>query len=50
MHTLSFVEMANLYVEEGRKHGIDYALGQNQNIARWPHITASREQYLDRLR
>ena len=50
MHTLSFVEMANLYVEEGRKHGIDYALGQNQNIVRWPHITASREQYLDRLR
>jgi alkanesulfonate monooxygenase SsuD/methylene tetrahydromethanopterin reductase-like flavin-dependent oxidoreductase (luciferase family) len=49
MHTLSFVEMANLYVEEGRKHGIDYALGQNQNIVRWPHITASREQYLDRL-
>ena len=49
MHTLSFVEMANLYVEEGRKHGVEYALGQNQNIVRWPHITKSRKEYVQRL-
>jgi alkanesulfonate monooxygenase SsuD/methylene tetrahydromethanopterin reductase-like flavin-dependent oxidoreductase (luciferase family) len=50
MHTLRFVEMARLYVKEGARHGIDYALGQNQNIVRWPHITKSREEYLQRLR
>jgi alkanesulfonate monooxygenase SsuD/methylene tetrahydromethanopterin reductase-like flavin-dependent oxidoreductase (luciferase family) len=50
MHTLTYVEMAKLYVEEGAKHGINYALGQNQNIVRWPHITKSHDEYLQRLR
>jgi alkanesulfonate monooxygenase SsuD/methylene tetrahydromethanopterin reductase-like flavin-dependent oxidoreductase (luciferase family) len=50
MHTLTYVEMAKLYVDEGAKHGISYALGQNQNIVRWPHITKSHDEYLQRLR
>ena len=33
------VELANVYVDEGRQHGIDYQYGANQCIVRWPHFS-----------
>jgi alkanesulfonate monooxygenase SsuD/methylene tetrahydromethanopterin reductase-like flavin-dependent oxidoreductase (luciferase family) len=34
-------QMAQLYVDEAARHGDRVALGQRQNIVRWPHIGAS---------
>ena len=34
-------QMAQIYVDEAAKHGERVALGQRQNIVRWPHIGAS---------
>ncbi len=45
----SLIEFANLYVEEGRAAGIDYALGERQCIARWVHLGDEKE-FRDKLR
>ena len=34
-------KMAQLYVDEAAKHGDRVALGERQNIVRWPHIAGS---------
>jgi hypothetical protein len=45
----SLIEFAHLYVEEGRKAGIDYALGERQTIARWVHF-GDPAQFRDKVR
>jgi alkanesulfonate monooxygenase SsuD/methylene tetrahydromethanopterin reductase-like flavin-dependent oxidoreductase (luciferase family) len=37
----SIKKMAQIYVEEAAKHGDHVAIGQRQNIVRWPHIGAN---------
>jgi alkanesulfonate monooxygenase SsuD/methylene tetrahydromethanopterin reductase-like flavin-dependent oxidoreductase (luciferase family) len=34
-------QMAQVYVEEAAKHGNRFALGERQNIVRWPHIAGT---------
>ncbi|HET9903577.1 MAG TPA: LLM class flavin-dependent oxidoreductase [Xanthobacteraceae bacterium] len=41
-------KMAQIYVEEAARHGDRVALGQRQNIVRWPHIADSRAE-VDRM-
>lgn len=43
------VEFAHLYVEEGRKAGIEYQLGERQNIARWIHL-GNEKAFRDKVR
>ena len=43
-------EFSNLYVEEGRKAGNDFTLGERQNMCRWIHVADSEKEYDERLR
>ncbi|MFT4582082.1 MAG: alkanesulfonate monooxygenase SsuD [Gammaproteobacteria bacterium] len=45
----ALVGFANLYVDEGKKAGIDYALGERQVIARWIHL-GDKKQFRQRVR
>ena len=40
----SIKRMAQVYVEEAARHGDHVALGQRQNIVRWPHIAGSNAE------
>jgi len=42
-------EFSRLYVEEGKKAGIDYELGERQVIARWIHL-GDKKQFRQRVR
>jgi alkanesulfonate monooxygenase SsuD/methylene tetrahydromethanopterin reductase-like flavin-dependent oxidoreductase (luciferase family) len=42
-------EFSHMYVEEGKKAGIDYALGERQAIARWIHL-GDKKQFRQRIR
>jgi alkanesulfonate monooxygenase SsuD/methylene tetrahydromethanopterin reductase-like flavin-dependent oxidoreductase (luciferase family) len=42
-------EFSHMYVEEGKKAGIDYALGERQVIARWIHL-GDKKQFRQRIR
>ena len=39
----------NMYVDEGRDHGHDYVLGQNQNIVRWCHVVKDKAEFERKL-
>jgi len=43
------VELANVYVEEGRKHGRDLQFGANQTIVRWPHFSRDKAHFRQQL-
>ena len=43
-------DLSRLYVEVARTYGHQFALGERQNIVRWPHITRSAAEYDDKLR
>ena len=43
-------DLSRLYVEVARDYGHEFALGERQNIVRWPHITKSAAEYDDKLR
>ncbi|MDA0821449.1 MAG: LLM class flavin-dependent oxidoreductase [Proteobacteria bacterium] len=45
----ALVGFAHLYIEEGKKAGIDYALGERQVIARWIHL-GDKKQFRQRVR
>lgn len=45
----TLVEFANLYVEEGKKVGIDYAFGERQTIARWVHL-GDKQEFRNKLK
>ena len=46
----TLVDMAHYYVEEGRKHGHDYAFGERQNIARWIHLGDTEAEWHEKIR
>ncbi|MDH3737764.1 MAG: LLM class flavin-dependent oxidoreductase [Alphaproteobacteria bacterium] len=43
------VELANVYVDEGRQHGLDYQYGANQCIVRWPHFSNDDAHFRQQL-
>lgn len=43
-------DLSRLYVEVARGYGHEFALGERQNIVRWPHITKSAAEYDAKLR
>ncbi len=43
-------EFCHLYVEEGRKAGHDWVLGERQNMCRWIHVAESEKEYEEKLR
>jgi len=43
------VELANVYVDEGRKTGRDLQFGANQTIVRWPHFSRDKAHFREQL-
>tara|TARA_B100000315_G_scaffold253458_1_gene292291 strand:+ start:1660 stop:2280 length:621 start_codon:yes stop_codon:yes gene_type:complete len=43
-------EFSRLYVEEGKKAGHGWALGERQNMCRWIHVAGSEKEYDEKLR
>jgi len=43
-------EFSHLYVEESRKAGLDFALGERQCVCRWIHVADSEKEYDEKLR
>ncbi len=43
------VELANIYVDEGRQHGRDLQFGANQTIVRWPHFSRDKAHFRQQL-
>ena len=43
------VEYAQLYVDDAKSAGFDFALGERQNVVRWIHITDTEEEFDQRL-
>jgi len=43
------IELANIYVDEGRKHGRDLQFGANQTIVRWPHFSRDKAHFRQQL-
>lgn len=50
MSNKGIFELSEVYVEEARKHGFDFRLGERQAIVRWPHITRTQAEFDDKLR
>ena len=42
-------EFSQLYVEEARKAGHEFALGERQNMCRWIHVADSEKEYNQKL-
>jgi alkanesulfonate monooxygenase SsuD/methylene tetrahydromethanopterin reductase-like flavin-dependent oxidoreductase (luciferase family) len=42
-------EFSHLYVEEGRKAGHDFVLGERQNMCRWIHVADTEREYDEKL-
>jgi alkanesulfonate monooxygenase SsuD/methylene tetrahydromethanopterin reductase-like flavin-dependent oxidoreductase (luciferase family) len=45
----AMLRLSQLYVEEGRQHGYDYALGERQCAVRWFHIGKTEEEFREKL-
>jgi alkanesulfonate monooxygenase SsuD/methylene tetrahydromethanopterin reductase-like flavin-dependent oxidoreductase (luciferase family) len=43
------VELAKIYVEEGKKNGQDLQFGENQTIVRWPHFSRDKAHLRQQL-
>ena len=43
------VELANVYVDEGKKTGRDLQFGANQTIVRWPHFSRDKAHFREQL-
>jgi len=43
------IELTNIYVDEGRKHGRDLQFGANQTIVRWPHFSRDKAHFRQQL-
>jgi alkanesulfonate monooxygenase SsuD/methylene tetrahydromethanopterin reductase-like flavin-dependent oxidoreductase (luciferase family) len=43
------LQFARLYVEEGRAAGLQYAMGERQNIVRWIHVGRNEKEFRDKL-
>jgi alkanesulfonate monooxygenase SsuD/methylene tetrahydromethanopterin reductase-like flavin-dependent oxidoreductase (luciferase family) len=43
------LQFARLYVEEGRAAGLQYAMGERQNIVRWIHTGRNEQEFRNKL-
>ena len=43
------MELAKIYVEEGKKNGQDLQFGENQTIVRWPHFSRDKAHFRQQL-
>jgi alkanesulfonate monooxygenase SsuD/methylene tetrahydromethanopterin reductase-like flavin-dependent oxidoreductase (luciferase family) len=43
------VELANVYVDEGKKTGRNLQFGANQTIVRWPHFSRDKAHFREQL-
>jgi alkanesulfonate monooxygenase SsuD/methylene tetrahydromethanopterin reductase-like flavin-dependent oxidoreductase (luciferase family) len=48
--TKAVAESIRFYLDVARQNGFDFALGEKQNLVRYPHIAKTREAFDERLR